>query len=237
MKQAQTICVIDDEVTLRDVVRRYLEHDGYEVLEVETSTEALVLLQQQRVDLILLDVMLPVLDGFTLLRVLQHSSEYKALNPDVPIIMLTSRGDETDRITGFDLGVDDYVVKPFSLRELMARVRAVLRRAYDASPDVASKPLIYDNFEIDALCRTVRVGDKTPSLKAREFDLLWMLASHPQQVFTREQLLKAVWGIDYGGEDSTVTVHIRRLREKIEPDPANPAYIQTIWGVGYKFEP
>lgn len=236
MTNPQTICIVDDEVTLRDVVRRYLEYDGYEVLEADSSTQALVLLQQQPVDLILLDIMLPVLDGFTLLRVLQHSSDYVAHNKDVPVIMLTSRGDEADRIAGFELGVDDYVVKPFSVRELMARVKAVLRRVQDLSPDTPSKPLTYGLFHIDAVRRTVRIGDKTPHLKAREFDLLWMLASHPQQVFTREQLLKTVWGIDFNGDDSTVTVHIRRLREKIEPDAANPVYIQTIWGVGYKFE-
>lgn len=237
MTNPQTICIIDDEVTLREVVRRYLEHDGYKVVEAESSSQGLIVLQQQAVNLILLDIMLPLLDGFTLLRVLQHSPEYMALNKDVPVIMLTSRGDEADRITGFELGVDDYVVKPFSLRELMARVKAVLRRAQDFSPDTPSKPLTYGQFHIDAARRTIRVGDKAPDLKAREFDLLWMLASHPQQVFTREQLLKSVWGIDFFGDGSTVTVHIRRLREKIEQDAANPIYIQTVWGVGYKFEP
>jgi DNA-binding response OmpR family regulator len=232
-----TICLIDDEATLREVVRRYLEHDGYQVVEAETGPEALALLQQQHVDLILLDIMLPVLDGFTLMRVLQHSDEFAALNQGVPVIMLTSRSAEADRITGFELGIDDYVVKPFSARELMARVKAVLRRAQTPVADLADKPLICGALQIDLLRRTVRVGDIYPILTAREFDLLRVMASHPQQVFTREQLLNKVWGFDFYGDESTITVHIRRLREKIEQDPANPKYIQTVWGVGYKFEP
>jgi DNA-binding response OmpR family regulator len=237
MTKATTICLIDDEVTFREVVRRYLEHEGYQVLEAQSGPEALTLLQQRPVDLILLDIMLPLLDGFTLMRMLNHSPDYKSINDNIPVIMLTSRGDEADRVIGFDLGVDDYVVKPFVMRELMARIKAVLRRAQGPSADAAVKPLIYGSLHIDALGRTVRIGSLTASLKAREFDLLWLLASHPQQIFTREQLLQKIWGRDFSGEEGTVTVHVRRVREKIEEDASNPHYIQTVWGVGYKFEP
>jgi two-component system, OmpR family, response regulator ResD len=235
----KTICIIDDEVTLREVVRRYLEHDGFRVVEAENGAAALTLLREKPVDLILLDVMLPGLDGFTVMRVLRHSGEYAALdvNGGVPVIMLTSRGNEVDRIAGFELGVDDYVVKPFSPRELVARVKAVLRRSQSSSESDEAQILIYPTLKIDALRRSVHLGEQSPTLTAREFDLLWLMASHPQQVFTREQLLDRVWGYEFYGDESTVTVHIRRLREKIEPDPANPIYIQTVWGVGYKFEP
>jgi DNA-binding response OmpR family regulator len=232
-----TICLIDDEVALREVVRRYLEHAGYCVVEVETGTEALALLQQQSFDLILLDIMLPVLDGFNLMRVLQHSDDFLALNQGIPVIMLTSRDDEADRITGFELGVDDYIIKPFSLREMVARVKAVLRRSQSPAEGETEKSLQYGAMHIDALRRMVHIDKIVPVLTMREFDLLWMLASHPQQVFTRTQLLDKVWGMDFYGDESTVTVHIRRLREKIEPDAASPTWIQTVWGVGYKFEP
>lgn len=236
----KTICIIDDEIMLREVVRRYLEHDGFTVIEAETGPQAMELLRDQHVDLILLDIMLPGLDGFTLLRVLRNSGEYTLLdvNGGVPVIILSSRGDEADRITGFELGVDDYVVKPFSPRELVARVKAVLRRVQGSTPDnEPEKTLHYGRMTIDPLKRVVKIGEQVPTLTAREFDLLWLLASYPQQVFTRDQLLNRVWGYEYYGDDSTVTVHIRRLREKLEQDPSNPLYIQTVWGVGYKFEP
>lgn len=235
----QTICIIDDETTLREVVRRYLEYDGFQVVEADSGPMALQVLRDTPVDLILLDIMLPGLDGFTVLRVVRNSPEYATLsaNGGVPIIVLTSRGDEMDRIGGFELGVDDYVVKPFSPRELVARVKAVLRRVGGSQPETSEKPLAYGVLSIDPLRRVVQIESQAPVLTAREFDLLWLLASHPQQVFTREQLLNSVWGHEFYGDDSTVTVHIRRLREKIEPDPSAPSYIQTVWGVGYKFEP
>ncbi len=239
MTKQYTICIIDDEMTLREVVRRYLEHEGFRVLEAENGPQGLQMLREHSVDLMLLDIMLPGLDGFTLMRVLKHSGDYAALdvNGGIPVIILTSRGDEKDRITGFELGVDDYVVKPFSPRELVARVKAVLRRVRSNLDESEEKALQFGHLVIDPLRRSVRCGDQSPGLTAREFDLLWMLASHPQQVFTREQLLDRVWGGDYYGDDSTVTVHIRRLREKLERDPANPTLIQTVWGVSYKFEP
>jgi DNA-binding response OmpR family regulator len=238
MNNTHTIFIIDDEHTIREVVRRYLELDGFHVVEAATGPQALALLRHQNVDLILLDIMLPGLDGFTITRSLRNSPEYATLsaNGDIPIIMLTSRSDEADRIVGFELGVDDYVTKPFSPRELVARVKAVLRRS---TPSGAhhEKPISFPHMQIDPLKRTVSADGRSVILTAKEFDLLWLFARHPQQVFTREQLLNQVWGYEFYGDESTVTVHIRRLREKIEPDAANPAYIQTVWGVGYKFEP
>lgn len=234
MNKQRTIYIIDDETTLRDVVRRYLERDDYQVIEASTGPQALELLRAHPADLILLDVMLPGIDGFLLIQ------RIRALGNDVPIIMLTSRSDESDRITGFELGVDDYVVKPFSPRELVARVRAVLRRAQSnptERPSEPERPLQFNTLQIDPIKRTVIAHDTAVTLTVKEFDLLWLMARSPQQVFTREQLLNRVWGYEFYGDESTVTVHIRRLREKIEVDPSHPTLIQTVWGVGYKFEP
>jgi DNA-binding response OmpR family regulator len=238
MSKTQTIFIVDDERTIREVVRRYLEREGFNVVEAESGGSALDLLRQYPADLILLDIMLPGLDGFTVTRSLRNAPEYATLsvNGDIPIIMLTSRGDEADRIAGFELGVDDYVVKPFSPRELVARVKAVLRRSSNNS-EKEDKPILFQGLCIDPLRRTVTVQDKPIVLTAKEFDLLWLFARHPEQVFTREQLLNLVWGYEFYGDESTVTVHIRRLREKIETDPANPVLLKTVWGVGYKFEP
>lgn len=238
MSKTQTIFIVDDERTIREVVRRYLERDGFTVVEAESGGAALDLLRLHPADLILLDIMLPGLDGFTVTRSLRNATEYATLsvNGDIPIIMLTSRGDEADRIAGFELGVDDYVVKPFSPRELVARVKAVLRRSSN-NTEKGDKPISFQGLCIDPLRRAVTVQDNPITLTAKEFDLLWLFARHPEQVFTREQLLNLVWGYEFYGDESTVTVHIRRLREKIETDPANPVYLKTVWGVGYKFEP
>ncbi len=239
MAKQQTIFIIDDEATIREVVRKYLEREGFAVAEAETGPQALGLLREVKADLILLDIMLPGLDGFDIARSLRGAEEFTALslNGDIPIIMLTSRGSESDRIAGFELGIDDYVVKPFSPRELVARVKAVLRRAMPPGENETEKPIIFNSMSIDALRRAVTVKERSIVLTAKEFELLWLMARHPQQVFTREQLLNRVWGYEFYGDESTVTVHIRRLREKIEPDPSNPTYVQTVWGVGYKFEP
>jgi two-component system response regulator ResD len=236
MAKTQTIFIVDDENTLRDVVRRYLELDGFQVVEAETGLQALDLLRAHPVDLMLLDIMLPEMDGFSLTRTLRNAPEFQNRYDDLPIIMLTSRGDEVDRIMGFELGVDDYVVKPFSPRELVARVKAVLRRASSGS-EAADEPLTFANLHIDPLRRTVTLRNEQVILTAKEFDLLWLFVRHPQQVLTRDQLINQVWGYDFDGDDSTVTVHIRRLREKIEPDPSQPTYIHTVRGVGYKFDP
>ncbi|MBW4438313.1 MAG: response regulator transcription factor [Pleurocapsa minor GSE-CHR-MK-17-07R] len=239
MSKSPIICIVDDEATLREVVRRYLEHDGFQVIEAETGPQALQLLREQPADLILLDIMLPGLDGFTLMRVLRHGSEVTEPHAGggIPIIALTSRSSEADRIEGFALGVDDYVLKPFSPRELVARVKAVLRRARPGTTEDTPRPLVYGPLCIDPLQRRVSIHERAITLTAREFDLLWLLASYPRQVFTRDQLLDRVWGQEYYGDDSTVTVHIRRMREKLEADPSSPQYVQTVWGVGYKFEP
>lgn len=232
------IFIVDDESTLREVVRRYLERDGFAVMEAVNGHEALNILRDTQPDLILLDIMLPGVDGFSLMRTLRNAPEYAALRTSgaIPVIMLTSRGEETDRIAGFELGVDDYVTKPFSPRELVARVKAVLRRSAPPADTASEQPLVFPNLSIDPLRRAVIVGTRSVTLTAKEFDLLWLLARHPQQVFKREQLLDRIWGYEFFGDESTVTVHIRRLREKIEDDPGSPRYIQTIWGVGYKFD-
>jgi len=238
MNEKQSVLIIDDEATLRDVVKRYLELENYTIAEAESGQEALDLLLDYRPDLILLDIMLPQVDGYTIARLLRKSRDYEHLNEkgDIPIIMLTSRNSEEDRIAGFELGIDDYISKPFSPRELVARVKAVLRRSTPQTENT-ERPIVFDSIQIDPLKRSVIHKGSALTLTAKEFDLLWVLARHPQQVFSRDQLLDQVWGYEFYGDKSTVTVHIRRLREKIETDPANPSYIQTVWGVGYKFEP
>jgi DNA-binding response OmpR family regulator len=229
----QTILIVDDEATIRDVVRRYLEHDGFTVREAADGEAALTAVERDPPALILLDLMLPGIDGVTLTRHLRRDGH------TVPIIMLTARGQTSDRILGLDQGADDYVVKPFSPQEIVSRVRAVLRRT--ASPAANGltpppPPLDRGDLHLDAAARRVTLHGAPLTLPAREFDLLWFLASHPDQVFSREQLLDHVWGYDFYGDPSTVTVHIRRLREKIEADPANPRRIVTVWGAGYRFE-
>ena len=235
MTKNQTIFIVEDEATIREVVRKYLELEGYRVLEAETGTQALEILRTNSPDLVVVDVMLPELDGLTLTRAIRGKLSAVELTAriDTPIIMLTSRSGEGDRIAGFELGVDDYVVKPFSPRELMMRIKAVLRRALPAEPDQA---LVFAHLRIDRTRGLVLLDNRPLTLTAKEFDLLHFLAQHAQQVFSRAQLLDRVWGYEFYGDESTVTVHIRRLREKIEADPAHPRYIQTVWGVGYKFE-
>ena len=181
--------------------------------------------------LIILDLMLPGLDGWAITR---HVRE----RGDTPIIMLTARSQETDRIAGLEMGADDYVTKPFSPQELVSRVRAVLRRAKPSGASEAiERALTFDDLSIDPQTRLVTIHGAEKSLTAKEFDLLWLLARHPRQVFTRDQLLERVWGMAEYIDPGTVTVHVRRLREKIENDPSNPQHLQTVWGVGYKFEP
>jgi DNA-binding response OmpR family regulator len=239
MTASQTILIVEDEATIREVVRKYLEHDGFTVLEAESGPDALALLRERCPDLLLLDIMLPGLDGFSITHLLRHSTTSSELFPArrLPIIMLTSRSDEADRIAGFELGIDDYVAKPFSPRELVMRVKAVLRRTQAAEGQNDSPAtLVFNALRIDPTARAVRLGERSVELTAKEFDLLFFLAKHPRQVFSRSQLLDHVWGHDFYGDESTVTVHIRRLREKLEPDAANPTYVQTVWGIGYKFD-
>jgi two-component system response regulator ResD len=237
MPKQQSILVVDDERTIREVVRRYLELDGFNVVEAQTGHDALDVLAEINPDLIVLDIMLPGIDGLAITRKLRNPSEYAPLSVkgEIPIIFLTARTEEIDRITGFELGGDDYMVKPFSPRELVARVKAVLRRSATGSAN-AENPISFERLELNPRSRTVIVDNENVTLTAKEFDLLWFLARHPRQVFSRSQLLDNVWGYEFYGDESTVTVHVRRLREKIEPNPAKPSYIQTVWGIGYKFE-
>jgi len=185
---------------------------------------------RQMPDLLILDVMLPQVDGFTVIRWLRDRS-------DVPVIMLTARREESDRIAGLEMGADDYVVKPFSPQELVSRVRAVLRRTKGGTKNGSEKPLDVGDLHIDPQTRLVTIRGEELILTAKEFDMLDWLARHPRQVFSRDQLLEAVWGLSDYIDPSTVTVHIRRLREKIETDPSDPVHLLTVWGVGYKYEP
>ena len=217
--------MVDDEPTVRDVVARYLQRDGYLVRELSDSTDVLAVVESFGPDLIVLDVMLPHRSGLDVLRDLDHR---------VPVILLTARADEADRVLGLELGADDYVVKPFSPRELVARVRSVLRRT--AAPP-ATAALSFDTLSIDTRSREVAIDGVAVSLTAKEFDLLAFLAAHPRQVFSRAQLLVSVWDSSADYQDpATVTVHVRRLRNKIEADPEHPRWISTVWGVGYRFE-
>jgi DNA-binding response OmpR family regulator len=231
-KADSDILVVDDEASVVEVVTLYLRRDGFAVRSARNGTEALLALQTARPALVILDIMLPHIDGLTLI---QRMRENPAL--DVPVILLTARGKETDRIYGLDLGADDYVTKPFSPAELVSRVKAVLRRTANARDVENQAPLDYDALRLNPVTREVIVRGALVELTATEFNLLWFMASHPRQVFKRNQLLENVWGFSDYLDPSTVTVHIRRLREKIESDPTNPIWLQTVWGVGYKFEP
>jgi DNA-binding response OmpR family regulator len=229
----RTILVVDDEPSISEVVSIYLQRAGYQVMVARDGREALAALDRQSPDLVVLDLMLPGVDGFEITRRLRAGG-------DTPVIMLTARREEADRIAGLEMGADDYVVKPFSPQELVSRVKAVLRRTHAAGPPGAGRgeqPLEFGDLCIDPKTRLVEVDRQERVLTAKEFDLLWVLARHPRQVFNRDQLLDLVWGMTEYVDPSTVTVHVRRLREKIEADPSNPRHIQTVWGVGYKFEP
>lgn len=229
---AGDILIIDDEASVVEVVSLYLQREGFSVRSARNGTEALVALQAERPALVILDIMLPHIDGITLIR---RMRETPAL--DVPVIMLTARGREADRISGLELGADDYVTKPFSPAELVSRVKAVLRRATGKVAEASEAPIDYKDLRIDPATREVVARGAPVELTATEFNLLWFMATRPRQVFKRNQLLENVWGFSDYLDPSTVTVHIRRLREKIELDPANPVWLQTVWGVGYKFEP
>jgi DNA-binding response OmpR family regulator len=223
-----TVLVVDDESTIREIVVSYLKRDGFTTLEAADGNRARELLSTEQPDLVVLDLMLPGVDGLELCRWIRSSSQ-------LPVIMLTARGEESDRIVGLELGADDYVTKPFSPRELAARVRTVLRRA--ELDVVADQRLSFDDLVIDSSSRDVTRNDEPLRLTAREFDLLWFLARHPHRVFSREQLMRRVWGYASAVDTGTVTVHMRRLREKIEDDPSRPKHLETVWGVGYRFTP
>jgi len=226
MSGMATVLVVDDEQIVREVVVKYLEREGHTTLEAGDGDDARALLERSQPDLVVLDVMLPGTDGLDLCRWIRSRSE-------LPVILLTARGEEADRIVGLELGADDYVTKPFSPRELAARVRTVLRRV--SSPAETTARLSFDGLVLDAGTREVLRDGEELKLTAKEFDLLWFLASHPRTVFSRDQLMSRVWGYEAALDTGTVTVHVRRLREKIEERPSHPRFLQTVWGVGYRF--
>lgn len=225
-----SILVVEDEPSIREVVTLYLQRAGYQVTCVADGATALESLVKETPDLVVLDLMLPEVDGFAVTRFMRQRG-------DTPIIMLTARRAESDRIAGLEMGADDYVVKPFSPQELVSRVRAVLRRTHSQSASSQSAALEYEDLTIDPGTRLVKVRGNDVQLTAKEFDLLLFLASNKRHVFNRDQLLDRVWGLAEYVDPSTVTVHVRRLREKIEIDPSEPRHIITVWGVGYRFEP
>src|SRR5437660_7605183 len=224
------VLVVDDEPTIGDVVSRYLQRAGYETTIAENGTRALEEAAADRPDVVVLDLMLPDIDGLEVMRRLRLQDRTRTA-----IILLTARGEESDRIIGLRLGADDYVVKPFSPAELVARVDAVRRRIDPVREH--QPPLRFDGLEIDPAGRRVVLDGQEGELTQREFELLLFLARHPGQAFSRDQLMECVWQYSFYLDTSTVTVHIRRLRAKLEPDPARPRFIQTVWGHGYRFAP
>jgi two-component system, OmpR family, phosphate regulon response regulator PhoB len=223
-----TVLVVDDEPIVREVVVRYLSRDGHRTLEAHDGSTARETIERSEPDLVVLDVMLPGTDGLELCRWIRSTSE-------LPVIMLTARGEEADRIVGLELGADDYVTKPFSPRELAARVKSVLRRAAPAGID--EEQLSFGDVRLERATRDVWKAGRDVRLTAKEFDLLWFLASHPRRVFSRDQLMASIWGYTAAFDTGTVTVHVRRLREKLEDEPSDPHHLQTVWGVGYRLLP
>ncbi len=225
-----SVLVVDDEPTIAEIVARYLDRAGYRTRVARDGREAIQLAEIERPDLVVLDLMLPRMDGLEVMRRLRERDRDR-----IAVILLTAKGDESDRVIGLRLGADDYVVKPFSPVELTARVGAVLRRI-DTSPE-QEESIELEGLTIDPAARRVHVPGGEIQLTQREFDLLLFLARHPGQVFSRDQLMEAVWRYSFYTDSSTVTVHIRRLRAKLEADPAQPRRLQTVWGVGYRFQP
>jgi DNA-binding response OmpR family regulator len=228
MSEMATVLVVDDEPIVRDVVVRYLQRDGFDTLEAGDGDAARSIIESGAADLVVLDVMLPGADGLTLCRWIRAGS-------NLPVIMLTARGEAADRIVGLEIGADDYVTKPFSPRELAIRVRNVLKRAETTPP--AAETLSFDGLTLDGRTREVTLDGEPVRLTGKEFDLLHFLASNPREVFSRTQLMDRVWGYEAALDTGTVTVHIRRLRSKIERDPSTPRHLETLWGVGYRFVP
>ena len=229
----ETVLIIEDDDNLQEALRYRLEQDGYAVHSARDGEEGLELAREARPDLIILDIMLPVLDGLEVCRILRQETA-------APIIMLTAKGEEVDRVVGLELGADDYVVKPFSTRELLARMRAVRRRAgpggRELPQDAAAAVLRAGDLELNLGSHTATLGDRALALKPKEFSLLALLMSSRNRAFTRDQILERIWGFDWVGDSRTVDVHVRRLREKIEAEPSEPTRIVTVRGVGYRFE-
>jgi two-component system, OmpR family, response regulator ResD len=224
------VLVVDDEPIVRDVLSRYLRREGFEVETAADGQAALDAFEATRPELVVLDLMLPRVNGLEVFRRIRSRN-------GAAVIMLTARGEETDRVVGLELGADDYIAKPFSPREVVARVRAVLRRTRTATGVRGDEVLRYGELEIVPNTRQVTVRGRSVELTPLEFDLLHFMASSPRRVFNRLQLVDELWDVSYDGDPSTVTVHIRRLREKIERDPSDPRHLITVWGVGYRFEP
>jgi DNA-binding response OmpR family regulator len=225
------VLVVDDEPIVREVLSRYLAREGFDVETASDGKAALEVFEATRPQLVVLDLMLPRIDGLEVFR------RIRARN-GAAVIMLTARGEETDRVVGLDLGADDYIAKPFSPREVVARVRAVLRRTRDATTTAPGEEILrFRELEVDTRTREVRADGRRVELTPKEFDLLHFMASSPRTVFNRLYLLDQLWDAAFDGDPSTVTVHVRRLREKIEPDPSNPRHLVTVWGAGYRFEP
>jgi len=223
----EKILVVDDERNIVELVKYNLEKEGYDVVSAFDGLEAINLAKQERPDLIILDIMLPGQGGFDVCRTLRKESR-------VPIIMATAKGEEIDKILGLELGADDYVTKPFSPRELVARVKAILRRTSSRAEE--KDELVFRKLNINLVKHEVRLGGELVDLKPKEFDLLKLMATNVGKVFTRDFLLEQLWGYDYLGDTRTVDVHMRRLRQKIEEDPANPQLLKTVHGIGYKFQ-
>lgn len=219
------ILIVEDEANIRELLRLYLEREGYTVLEAENGVEGIKKWKSDKPDMLLLDVMMPVMDGWAVCREIRAES-------DVPIIMLTAKGETADRVSGLEMGADDYIVKPLEMPEVIARVRAVFRRI---APDDAPEKLSFDNLVIDKQAYDLVIKGKRVDAPPKEIELLYFLASSPNRVFTRAQLLDEVWGFDYFGDTRTVDVHVKRLREKLE-GVSDKWELKTVWGVGYKFE-
>lgn len=229
MTTSRSVLVVEDEENLLEALRYNLEHDGHAVLTAADGAKGLETARSASPDLIILDVMLPGLDGLEFCRILRRET-------DAPILMLTAKGEEIDRVVGLELGADDYVAKPFSMRELMARVRALMRRPRSQTPGPSEEPLRAGPLTLYPEAHSARLGEDELRLKPREFDLLALFMRNPGRAFTRDQILERLWGRDYIGDIRTVDVHVRWLRQKIEAEPSAPARIITIRGVGYRFE-
>ncbi len=223
------ILVVDDEEKIRELLKLYLENEGFETHQAVDGQQALKMLQKNNYNLVVLDLMMPGTDGWEVCKRIRQSSQ-------IPVIMLTARSDEIDRVLGLELGADDYIVKPFSPREAVARVKAVLRRTVSWPKAAESDVLQYNDITVNAASREVYINNTSISLTPKEFDLLYYLAKSPGRAYTREQLLQNVWGYDYYGDLRTVDTHVNRLRDKLNRASDGVQYIDTVWGVGYKFE-